>query len=365
LTQSDLVRLADTSPTGRPDRTIDPASGLATRYVSSNPDGDDGGPLCDYDVIGAATEHTGLFALDTVDSFSLLCIPPLSREQDLGPSALLVAARYAKLRRALLIVDPPRAWQTTQVAEAALRHWDLAVENAVMYFPRLLALDKLRGRIEEFAPCGAVAGMLARHDEVWPVWSAAEGDGVILRPGFRPACMVSDEQRLRLATLGVNTLQALRSASPLPLSPRTLAAGSAQASDWKYLTAKRLALFILNSIERGTRWVMFEPPEPGTATRVVEQVTEFLESINEGGAFLGRAPEDAFIVVCDARINPDPAAATREFNILVGFAALRAGEFHSYMITHTLAGSRVQPASLNRLQSAHYHPAGEDLDDKP
>ena len=50
-------------------------------YVSSNPDGDDGGPLTDYDVIGSATEHTGLFALRDAESFNFLCVPPLTREQ--------------------------------------------------------------------------------------------------------------------------------------------------------------------------------------------------------------------------------------------------------------------------------------------
>ena len=48
--------------------------------------------------------------------FNFLCMPPLSRERDVGPSALLVAARYCKERRALLIVDPPTSWQTADDA---------------------------------------------------------------------------------------------------------------------------------------------------------------------------------------------------------------------------------------------------------
>ena len=113
------------------------------------------------------------------DYFNLLCIPPLSREQDVGPSALLVAARYCKERRALLIVDPPAAWHTADDALRGLRDWDFASENALMYFPRILAHDKLRGHFESFAPCGAVAGMLARSDEA----SSGVGPGEARRGG--------------------------------------------------------------------------------------------------------------------------------------------------------------------------------------
>ena len=70
--------------------------------MCSNADGDDGAPLTDYDLIGSEIERTGLFALEGADYFNFLCIPPLSREQDVGPSALLVAARYCKERGALL-----------------------------------------------------------------------------------------------------------------------------------------------------------------------------------------------------------------------------------------------------------------------
>ncbi len=364
LQESELVRLAGSMPATRPLCTLDAASGLATGYVSSGSDGDDGGPLSDYDLIGSAAQGTGLFALNFIDTFSFLCLPPLSREQDVGPSALLVAARYCKERRVLLIVDPPVGWATADDAIRGMRAWNIANENAVMYFPRILAHDKLRGRFESFAPGGAVAGMLARSDEIWPVWSAAEGDEPVLRPGFRPNCVISEDRRQRLAALGINTLLATRpSPGGIMASPRTLAAGSAGSADWKYLSARRLALFIINSIERGTRWVVFTPPDATLAGRVHAQVTEFLEALNDEGAFIGRAEGDAFYVICDERINPPERSGPRHFDILVGFAALRPGEFHSYLISHSVTGTRVKTASLNRLNSTHYHPVlDDDLD---
>ncbi len=206
IAQSALIRLVGDVPAQRPDQTLDPASGFATAYVNSNSDGDDGAPLTDYDLIGSSLDTSGMFALHHAEYFNFLCIPPLSRDQDVGPSTLLVAARYCKERRALLVVDPPSAWHTADDALSGLRNWNFYNENALMYFPRMLAHDKLRGHFESFAPCGAVAGMLARQDEASPVWIPGGDDDAILRPGYRPACLVGEDRRTKLAALGVNTI---------------------------------------------------------------------------------------------------------------------------------------------------------------
>jgi hypothetical protein len=357
LAQSQLVRPVGSLPRERPDRTLDPASGLATAYVYSNSDGDDGAPLCDYDLIGSAIDGTGLFALSQAEYFNFLCLPPLSREQDVGPSALLVAARYCQERRALLIVDPPAHWQTADDALAGLRAWNLSSQNALMYFPHILALDKLRGHFEAFAPCGAVAGMLSRSDEIFPLWDPERNDEAVLRPGYRPTCIVADDRRQRLALAGVNTIQAVRSAVRLGPRSRTLASGSAGNADWQYLSARRLALFIVNCIERGTRWVALASPHMEVAEMVATQVRVFLESLFVAGAFRARRVEDAFFVICDERANSPHPGTPGEFQFLIGFAACREHELHSYRITQSPAGSKVQPVSLNRLNFAEYSPA--------
>ncbi|HXP67596.1 MAG TPA: hypothetical protein VN815_19100 [Steroidobacteraceae bacterium] len=359
VTQSALVRLAGGMPSQRPDRTLDPASGLATAYVNSNLDGDDGAPLTDYDLIGSSTDRTGIFALSHAESFSFLCIPPLSRDLDVGPSALLVAGRYVKERRALLIVDPPAAWQTADDALHGLSDWNFCSENALMYFPRVLAHDKLRGHFESFAPCGAVAGMLARYDENSPVWMPAEREDPILRPGFRPACIVSEDRRVRLAAHGVNTLQSTRSAVRPDVRPRTMAAANTGSADWRYLSRRRLALFILSSIEQGTRWVVTAPAAE-IEERLKAQVAAFFAPLHESGAFGSRTPEESYFVICDKRINNSQAISSNEIQFVVGFAASREQEFHCFRICHSVAGSKVQPVSLNRMNFSQYSPAELD-----
>jgi phage tail sheath protein FI len=349
LLQSRLARVLEPLPAQRPDRSAPGPGGSAIGYAFSNADGDDGGPLTDYDVIGSAAAGTGLFALSAAEDFNFLCVPPLSRDHDVGLSALLVAARFCRERHSLLIVDPPASWTTARAALEGMRVWPFRSHNAVMYYPRIQALDRLRGRAETFASCGAVAGMLARSDEACPLWSATEAGEPLLRPGVQPAVPVSDADRLRLAQVGINTLSAPRAAgSGVRADARTLAAGGNGFADWKYLAARRLALWVAASVERGTRWVLLEQNGPATWARARSLIETFLEVLAEEGAFVGAEPTDRYFVICDERVNRPDLVADGRVNLLFGFATSRPGEFDTWLVTHHAAASRVRPVSVNR-----------------
>jgi uncharacterized protein len=347
LAESALARVTGELPRLRPDPTPrhDPR-GIAG-YVLSGTDADDGAPLTDYDIIGSAAQGTGLFALDAAGSFNLLCIPPLARNVDVGASTLLVANRFCRDRRAILFVDPPLAWDSAVKALAEMRHWPLPSDSACMFFPRLLGYDKLRGRFEAFAPSGAIAGTLSRASEHWPVWTAACSEEAMVRPGLRPACPVDDGQRTRLAAIGVNTVQAVRRPGRDGAKACTLAGPGAIAADWRSLSAKRLALLVVNSIERGTRWVVFEPSEPAVWRRATAQLREFMTALEERGAFGEREAGDRWFVICDERVNRDRHREQGIVNIMFGIPAQRPGGFHAWLVSHRAGGSRVQTVSPN------------------
>jgi phage tail sheath protein FI len=352
LKDSRLAKVAGPVPSKPPDRSTGAAGSHAVGYSHSNADGDDGGPLTDYDIIGSASAGTGLFALRASDGFNLLCIPPLTREQDVGVGTLLIAARFCADQHALLIVDPPLAWRSTDIALESLRSWPLHSENAVMYFPRVLTLDRLRGRLEIFGSCGAAAGMIARSDETWPVWTPAEIEEAVLRPGLRPTIAVSDSERGRLIQAGINTLLAVRSSNSLASSPRTLAAGNAAAADWKYLSARRLALFITASIERGTRWMLFEQNGSAAWERAQTQVRAFLDQLDQQGAFAGSSAEESYFAICDERVNEPHAVAAGKVKVLFGFAITKPCDFHTFLVTHQAGASRCRPVSASRFATA-------------
>lgn len=344
LSGSGLARLIEPLPGERPDRSG--SAGLPVGYTFSNSDGDDGGPLLDYDLIGSAAGGTGLFALRN-EEFDFLCVPPLTRDQDVGLGTLLVATRLCRERHALLFVDPPSGWSSAQQAIECMRTWPFRSDSAVMCYPRVRAFDPLRGREEIFASCGAAAGLLSRAEETHAYHPT--GDEWLLRLGLRPAVEVSDAQRIRLAQSGINALLAAKATDASAVSARTLAAGGGGSADWTYLSARRLALSIAASIERGTRWVLIEQNNPATWSRVRRLVDSFLETLAGQGAFAGASRAERYFVVCDERINDSAAVAAGRVNVLFGIAARRAGEFDTWLVSHDAVASRARAVSVNRL----------------
>jgi phage tail sheath protein FI len=184
------------------------------------------------------------------------------------------------------------------------------------------------------------------------VWSAAESEEAILRPGLRPAVAVNEAERLRLAQAGVNTLVSVRGGARTGVSPRTLAAGGSGASDWKYLSARRLALFVAASVEQGTRWVLLEHNGPATWARAQAQVEAFLDDLAAQGAFAGAAADETHFVIADERVNRPQTLAEGKFNLLFGFATSKPGAFDTWLVTQRAGASRVRPVSVNRSETA-------------
>ena len=352
LQESGLVRVRGAVPTTRPDQTFRNGSRHPIGYVDSNPDGDDGAPLTDYDVIGSPEAGSGLFALASVEDVHFVCIPPLTRDRDVGPGTLMVAARLCRERRAMLVVDPPAAWDTCDDAVQGLRELDFRSEQALMCFPRVVAFDRLRGRPEVFANCGAVAGTLARLDEQRSPWAAGPDDELLLRLGTRPTRVLTDGERQRLAAHGVNPLQAMRSASPRSLPLKTLAGGAAESAEGALLTAQRRRMLLMNSIEIGTRWALFDAPERGVWRKLERQVQSFLQPFADAGLFGPPGEPGAFQVVCDERLNgPDEVAAGR-VNLLVSLRTARPGAYWSFVVTHSRDGGCLRPVRSVVLPSS-------------
>ena len=350
LEHSKMVRVWARVPATRPDPTLMPGTNLPVGYVSSSPDGDDGRPITDYDLIGSSMRRTGIFALEGVEDLAFVYLPPLSRMVDVGASALLVAAAFCRDHRAMLIVDPPAHWDTPGAAVIGLRKLNFYSDSAVMFYPRIVSSDRLRGRPETFGNGGAVAGLLSRLDDSVAAVASTQEPEPLLRAGARLTREVSAADRWRLANTGINVLQAVRSVDRNRPALRTLACGASASADWAYLAPKRFALFVIGAIERGTRWAAAEPNHAAVRDRVARQIYEFLRELRVAGAFASVPPDQAFLVICDARIN-DEREAPGKMNILVQMAALHAGEYHSFMITHTPARSVVRPIMINRLET--------------
>jgi hypothetical protein len=350
LLESLLVRVRGAVPRQRPDRTLMPGTNLPIGYVHSSPNGDDGKPLTDYDVIGSAARSTGLFALQHVEDLAFVYIPPLSRAHDIGVSTMLVAAKFCRERRAMLIVDPPASWESATHAVHALRELDFRSDNAVMFYPRITAMDRLRGRQEIFANGGAVAGLLSRAGDALSAAIAVREPEPLLRGGVRLATQINAAERWKLAAHGANVLQTVRSPDPERPTLRTLACGASASTDGSYLSQQRFALFVIDAIARGTRWSVIAPRDRSSWGRLSRQIRSFFLELRGAGAFASISEHQAFLIVCDERLNDDLHPG--KVRILIQFAALHAGARHSYLIEHSIAGVLVRQVTVNRLESS-------------
>ncbi|MFE0138525.1 phage tail sheath family protein [Streptomyces sp. NPDC059037] len=283
------------------------------------------------DYRGSAAAQTGIHALLKTDIFNLLCLPGAPKEvlTALLPEALQLCVE----RRAVLLVDPPEEWKEKNAAEVAKSVLDDPVlrgesaKNAALYFPEVLAPDPLDGVTKEFPPCGVMAGVLARTDAQRGVWKAAAGTDASLTGVTGLTTVLTDRENGLLNPLGVNCLRQLPLVGPVAWGARTLRGADRLADEWKYLPVRRLALFLEESLFRGTQWVVFEPNDEPLWSSIRLNVGAFMNSLFREGAFQGRTPEEAYLVKCDRENNPQNDIDRGIVNIQVGFAPLKPAEF--------------------------------------
>ncbi|MDY6795822.1 MAG: phage tail sheath C-terminal domain-containing protein [Actinomycetota bacterium] len=334
--QSQLVRVENipAEPVGRPEKTLDENDDVVFVPLENGGDGDG----IDAEQLTTGTDyqknHMGVYALDKADLFNILCIPPLSRTTDVGFGTTLAdAVSYCKEKRAMLIVDPPSGWSNPESAKSGLDALRSALgtdycTNAAAYFPGLKMPDPLKENlVEEFAPCGAVAGIYARTDAKRGVWKAPAGQEASFSGVREFTCKLTDRENGDLNQLGLNCLRSFPVYGNIVWGARTLAGADRLASEWKYIPVRRLALYIEESLYRGTQWVVFEPNDEPLWAQIRLNVGAFMHDLFVKGAFQGTAPRDAYFVKCDSETTTQNDIDKGIVNILVGFAPLKPAEF--------------------------------------
>jgi phage tail sheath protein FI len=289
-------------------------------------------------VKGDGDARTGMHALDSVDLFNLLCIPPFAPDTDVDDDTWAAGAAYCQDHRAMLIVDPHASWTAnpiTAVADALSGVNGLRgtvgndqARNAAVYFPRLRLADPLdEGRLATFAPCGAVAGIIARTDAQRGVWKAPAGLDASFSGVKEFTYKLTDDGNGQLNPLGLNCLRSFAVAGNVVWGARTLAGADLLASEWKYLPVRRTALFLEESLYRGTQWVVFEPNDESLWAQIRLNVGAFMQNLFLQGAFQGTTPREAYLVKCDKETTTQNHINLGIVNILVGFAPLKPAEF--------------------------------------
>jgi phage tail sheath protein FI len=172
-----------------------------------------------------------------------------------------------------------------------------------------------------------VAGIYARTDTHRGVWKApADVDAAVVG---KPALSISLTNRdvAELNQLGINCLRKLPTGQTVVWGARTLEGDDRLTSEWKYISVRRLALFIEESINQGTQWAVFEPNDERLWAKLRLSVGAFMQQLFRQGAFAGRTPGEGLFVKCDRTTMTQNDIDNGVVNIDIGFAPLKPAEF--------------------------------------
>jgi uncharacterized protein len=318
-------------------------SSVTTPYTVTVTQASDGSGLPDSDdLIGHELQLSGIYALDKVSLFNILCIPDATRAKTGSPTSndfsdsdimaiYSAAIEYCEKRRAFLLIDSPPDvvdvagalnWRTNRLTVT-----DPAGHGAA-YFPRLRIADPLnQNQLRSFASCGVVAGVYATEDGNRGVWKAPAGIETAMSGVQKLTYNLTDDEQGELNPIALNCFRNFPIYGPVVWGARTLVGADAAASQWKYIPVRRIALFLEESLYRGLQWVVFEPNAEPLWAQIRLNVGSFMQGLFLQNAFQGLTPKDAYFVLCDSTTTTQADIDAGIVNIIVGFAPLKPAEF--------------------------------------
>ena len=289
--------------------------------------------------LGAALDQ---FA--TVDEIALVAMPGTNTQSDysaLVAHCTLIQDRFAILDGPKSTDDIPALTRLppTPPATSPAGFAPFNTDFAAWYFPWIRVFDpatKLRdpggdGTIE-VPPSGHLAGIYARVDGSRGVHKAPANEAI--RGALAVTQPISKAQQDLLNPKGVNCIRVLNG-NIYVWGGRTIG-GDANA-DLKYISVRRTLLFLRESIDEGTQWVVFEPNTPALWAKIRRNITAFLTVVWRSGALFGTTPEEAFFVKCDAETNPPEERELGRVITEIGVAIVRPAEFVIFRISQSTA----------------------------
>jgi phage tail sheath protein FI len=306
--------------------------GNGTVALNSTTPGADGTVLAANDAAFLAALD-GLFTtggiVDRIDLFNLVCVPGLTNASASSKAAIASLQQRCRSRRAFLIVDSLQdETVANMIANGEASLTGDAGNYSALYYPWVMQADPLQsGALRDFPPCGFVAGVYARTDGTRGVWKAPAGSDASVNGAVGFGLTLSDAENGQLNPIGINCLRTLPVYGNVVWGARTLHGQNDRGSEWKYVPVRRMALFLEESLYRGTQWVVFEPNDEPLWAQIRLNIGAFLQGLFRQGAFQGRTPREAYFVKCDRESTTQADINLGVVNIIVGFAPLKPAEF--------------------------------------
>ena len=276
--------------------------------------------------------RTGIQALADIDQVSIVAVPGQTAQSVQG--ALINHCELLLDRIAVLDSDDGLTPAQVQVQR---RNFD--TKYAALYYPWLTVPDPVTGADKIVPPSGHVVGIYARSDNERGVHKPPANEVIRGITGLEVVVNQREQDILNPLPNNINVLRDFRDRGRgyRVWGARCITSDPA----WKYVNVRRLFLYLEESLEEGTQWVVFEPNDERLWARVTQTVENFLTRVWRDGALMGTKPAEAFFVECDRRTMSQDDIDNGRLIMRIGVAPVKPAEYVIVRISQWAGGSAV------------------------
>jgi phage tail sheath protein FI len=290
---------------------------------------DDSNALGTDDYEGKATDNRGEQGLEALKrdpyrDVSLVYAPSVD-----GDVAKKIIGHCENLRFRFAVIDSAKGLASAGDIDPRSTLTDS--QYAAFYYPWIVTNDPRTGSRKLIPPGGHVLGVYARSDTERGVFKAPANE--ITRGVLALEYDINDEVQDVLNPRGVNAIRAFPGRGIRVWGARTITSNAL----WKYVSVRRLFIFLERSIYEGTQWVVFEPNDDRLWARVIDTIRLFLRSQWRAGALFGRTEQEAFFITCDRTTMSQDDILNGRLICEIGIAPVRPAEFVIFRIFQNTA----------------------------
>lgn len=276
---------------------------------------------------GDRVQIQGLEALDPSREVALIHAP---HPPDNGPDIVRKIIDHCEnMRFRFAVIDGEPNAEPSHIDPRRVNRWDTSY--AAFYAPWIAISDPQSGARRFAPPGGHVLGVYARTDSERGVFKAPANE--IVRGALNIRFDINENTQEVLKPRGVNVIRSFPGRGIRVWGARTLSSNGL----WKYVSVRRLFIFLEHSIYDGTQWVVFEPNDDRLWARVKDTIRLFLRSQWRSGALFGRTEEEAFFITCDRSTMTQDDILNGRLICEIGIAPVRPAEFVIFRIFQNTA----------------------------
>jgi phage tail sheath protein FI len=270
----------------------------------------------------------GLAGLEMIDEVALLMAPDeVSSDPNLAGLTNSVLNQCIRLKDRFAVLSVQEGQGDAAIPGLIA---PLDTSYGAIYYPWIRVQDPTTGPLL-VPPTGHVAGIYARTDIERGVHKAPANEvvqGILTRDigGNGPLEFpISKGTQDILNPRGINCIRDFRSdrRSIRVWGARTMASDG----EWKYVNVRRLFIYVEESIDEGTQWVVFEPNSEETWAKVRRSIGNFLTRVWRSGALMGATVEEAFFIKCDRTTMTQDDIDNGRLICYIGMAPVKPAEF--------------------------------------